>query len=167
MRAGIFNRLHRCCVTNFVKTMTTICWTMTNNLLDTNVMNITSGKRVPSKYNCMGFRCYEVLETVPATLSMSLRWPSNVPRCSGKDPLYVLRCRLWLQKVLLVLETIGSHLTESLVLILNCNEIFWVGLIVIVYDKNWRIIYVIHQGIKQNLWLLGVYWGRFLYVGAA
>jgi len=35
-----------------------------------------------------------------------------------------------------VLETIASRLDYSRVLILNCNKIFWIGLIVIVYDKN-------------------------------
>jgi len=45
-----------------------------------------------------------------------------------------IRSPLWLQKVL---ETIASRLDYSRMLILNqCNEIFWVRLIVIVYDKN-------------------------------
>jgi len=74
-----------------------------------------------------------------------------------------IRSPLWLQKVL---ETIASRLDYSRVLILNqCNEIFWVGLIVIVYDKNRWIIRVIHHGIKQDLWLLGVYGGRLLHPG--
>jgi len=65
-----------------------------------------------------------------------------------------------------VLETIASRLDYSRVLILNCNEIFWIGLIVIVYDKNGRIIRVIHHGIKQDLWLVGVYGRRLLHTRA-
>ena len=35
--------------------------------------------------------------------------------------------------------------------LLKSNKIFWVALIVVIYNKNWRILYVVHHRVEQNL----------------
>ena len=45
--------------------------------------------------------------------------------------------------------------------LLKSNKIFWVALIVVIYNKNWRILYVVHHRVEQNLWSSWVYWWRF------
>ena len=45
--------------------------------------------------------------------------------------------------------------------LLKSNKIFWVALIVVIYNKNWRILYVVHHRVEQNLWSTWVYWWRF------
>ena len=51
--------------------------------------------------------------------------------------------------------------------LLKSNKIFWVALIVVIYNKNWRILYVVHHRVEQNLWSIWVYWWRFFLVWIA
>ena len=54
-----------------------------------------------------------------------------------------------------------SHYAFEPPWLLKSNKIFWVALIVVIYNKNWRILYVVHHRVEQNLWSTWVYWWRF------